>query len=305
MNAFRGLRLGYARGMTDTRDAANARPDKQGILARPGVGVTACVVQRSDLRFSRIVNDRPALILLRHGSKTLQSAGGQWSIRGGAAIAIAGGQTFDVTNRLSERGLYEARWLVWDPAVIERFEGTAAPAPPLAGAAVLGQLGADFTAAFDRSIEAISDARHIPADVAAHRVAEMLLWLSHRGVRFSPTEDVTLAMKLRRLFATDLAAPWTMAVVAKHLAMSEATLRRRLAAEGATLSDLLTDLRMSSAMVLLQSTDFAVNRIALEVGYESASRFAIRFRERFGFPPTAIRGHTRGEAGRTTKARHG
>ena len=44
----------------------------------------------------------------------------------------------------------------------------------------------------------------------------------------------------------------------------------------------------------------AINRIALEVGYESASRFAIRFRERFGFPPTAIRGHAR--ADRSPKA---
>jgi transcriptional regulator GlxA family with amidase domain len=50
---------------------------------------------------------------------------------------------------------------------------------------------------------------------------------------------------------------------------------------------------MSFAMVLLQSTQHAVNRIALQVGYESASRFAIRFRERFGFAPTAIRGHAR------------
>jgi AraC-like DNA-binding protein len=42
-------------------------------------------------------------------------------------------------------------------------------------------------------------------------------------------------MKLRRLFETDLAASWTAAIVAKRLAMSEATLRRRLAAEGTTL----------------------------------------------------------------------
>lgn len=305
MNASRSLRLGYARGMTDTRDVQDGTvPQGQGIQARPGVGATARVVQHSDLRFSRIVNDRPALILLRHGSKTLQSADGLWSIRGGEAIAIAGGQTFDVTNRLSDHGgLYEARWLIWDPAVIESFERNApAAGHPLAGAAVLSRLDADFTAAFDRAIAAITDTRHVPEDVAAHRVAEMLLWLAHRGIRFSPTEDLTLAMKLRRLFATDLATSWTAADVAKRLAMSEATLRRRLAAEGTTLGDLLTDLRMSSAMVLLQSTDFAVNRIALEVGYESASRFAIRFRERFGFPPTAIRGHARGEAGQAIKA---
>ena len=47
---------------------------------------------------------------------------------------------------------------------------------------------------------------------------------------------------------------------------------------------------MCFAMMLLQATDHAVTRVALEVGYESASRFAIRFRERFGFSPGAIRG---------------
>ncbi|MRW90896.1 helix-turn-helix domain-containing protein [Duganella sp. FT80W] len=33
-----------------------------------------------------------------------------------------------------------------------------------------------------------------------------------------------------------------------------------------------------------------VARIALMVGYASPSRFAVRFRQRFGFTPTAVRG---------------
>ena len=45
--------------------------------------------------------------------------------------------------------------------------------------------------------------------------------------------------------------------------------------------------------MLLQSTDFPINRIALEVGYASPSRFATRFRARFGIAPTIIRGHRR------------
>nr|WP_274708848.1 helix-turn-helix transcriptional regulator [Variovorax sp. S12S4] len=84
-----------------------------------------------------------------------------------------------------------------------------------------------------------------------------------------------------------------MASVAARLAMSEATLRRRLSAEGATFASVLTDARMSFAMTLLQSTDHAVTRIASSVGYDSASRFSVRFRARFGFAPTAVRGHRR------------
>jgi AraC-like DNA-binding protein len=278
----------------------SAKPDNQGkvLLARAGVGVTAGIVQHSELRFSRIVIDRPALIVLRHGTKTLQSAGGQWSVKAGEAIALAGGQSFDVTNRLSDAGSYEARWLIWDPAILARYERSAHELNahercPLVGAAALGKLDTHFASAFERALEAIGQVQDIPADVAQHRLAEVLLWLSLRGVHFPVADSPTLAMKVRRLFETSLAQQWTATAVADRLALSEATLRRRLAREGTTLGDLLTDVRMSFAMVLLQSTQHAVNRIALQVGYESASRFAIRFRERFGFAPTAIRGHAR------------
>lgn len=281
---------------------AQAATDDNGkaLLARPGIGFTAGVVQRSDLRFSRIVVDRPALIVLRQGTKILQSARGRWSVRGGEAIAIAGGQTFDVTNRLSDKGTYEARWLVWDPSIVARFEPRTGDGRILTDAAVLGRIDAPFLSAFDRALEAIADVRQIPDDVAAHRLAEVLVWLSHRNIRFPATDGPTLATKIRRLVEASPAERWTATVMAKRLALSEATLRRHLAAEETTLGQLLTDVRMTSAMVLLQSTDQAINRIALEVGYESASRFAIRFRERFGFPPTAIRGHAR--ADRSPKA---
>jgi AraC-like DNA-binding protein len=257
------------------------------LMARPEVGLMARVIQRCDLRFSRIVVDRPALIVLRHGTKILESAGRRWSIKGGEAVAIAGGQTFDVTNNLSATGRYEARWLVWDPAIIA---GSAAEGPSSADAAVLGELDPHFAAAFDRALEAIWDVRHIPNAVARHRLTEVLVWLALRGIRFPPADNPTLATTVRRLIEADVAAPWAAAPVAKRLGVSEATLRRRLAAEDTTFSDLLTDVRMSLAMLLLQSTGQPVNRVALEVGYDSASRFAIRFRARFGFPPTAIRG---------------
>ncbi|WP_225772655.1 helix-turn-helix transcriptional regulator [Inquilinus sp. Marseille-Q2685] len=246
-------------------------PDGQrkALAARSGVGVTASVVQRAALRFSRLVIDRPTLIVLRHGTKTLHSASGEWSLRGGEAVAIAGGEPSDVSNRLSGDGLYEARWLVWDPALIARFEQGAAEGPALAGAAVLGRLEAPFASAFDRALEAIFDLRQIPDPVAKHRLAEILVWLAQRGVRYSAAESPALSTKVRRLFENALAERWTAAAVASRLALSEATLRRRLAAEGTSFGDLLADVRMSAAMLLLQATDQAVTRIALEVGYES------------------------------------
>lgn len=72
--------------------------------------------------------------------------------------------------------------------------------------------------------------------------------------------------------------------------MSEATFRRRLADQGQSFHDILIDVRMTTALRLLQINDRPVADIAYQVGYESASRFSVRFKKRFGFSPTAVRG---------------
>jgi AraC-like DNA-binding protein len=268
------------------------------LAQRSGIGASALVVQHSSLRFSRIANDAPALILVRHGTKTLRGSGGDaWTVGDGEAIAIAAGQTFDVDNRLSAAGAYEAQWLVWDPALIARFGLASDGERTLEGAAPLGRIDGQFEAAFARAREAVEDAANVPAAVAAHRLGEVLVWLALRDVRFAPQQVPTLAARVRAMLQSALGEPWTIAIAARRMAMSEATFRRRLAEEGCSFGELLADARMAFAMVLLQSTDHPVNRIALDVGYESASRFAIRFRARFGFAPTAIRGHHRTLAG--------
>jgi AraC-like DNA-binding protein len=71
-------------------------------------------------------------------------------------------------------------------------------------------------------------------------------------------------------------------------------LRRKLAAEGTAFRDLVQDVRMVHALSLLQNTDVPVLHVALAAGYASASRFTARFRTRFGYLPTDIRGQNRG-----------
>jgi len=258
------------------------------------VGLTANIVQHVGLRLSRIIVDRPALIVLRNGTKTLQSEEGEWVFHEGEAIAIAGRQIFDVTNQLSDSGSYEAQWLVWDPAVISRFECQQPSGTSAKGPASLGRLEGEFSSAFDRALNAISDAQGIPDNVAQHRVAELLVWLASRGIRFCSEPDPSLSSKLRRSFDAEISGHWPITRAADHLAMSEATLRRRLAAEGTTFSAVLSDARLCAALMMLQSTTYPVNRVALEVGYESPSRFAIRFRQRFGFPPSALKALRKG-----------
>ena len=82
---------------------------------------------------------------------------------------------------------------------------------------------------------------------------------------------------------------WTVERIAAAFATSASTLQRRLAQEGETVSQCLRDVRLETALVLLQSSTLQVSEIAARCGYESHSRFSAAFRERFGFPPSQLR----------------
>src|SRR5471032_2347952 len=135
--------------------------------------------------------------------------------------------------------------------------------------------------------------KSLPPTIARHRMIEQLLWLSQMGICYSRQHNETVTQQVRDLLVNNLHKSFTAAEVAEQLLMNEVMLRRRLATENSVLRNLMIDVRMTHALRLLQCTDLAISNIAHQVGYESSSRFAERFRKRFGFAPTSIRGHLR------------
>lgn len=258
------------------------------ISLRSGVGISAGILQQQELEFKRLFIDQPVLIFVEHGIKSLRWSNGEYLIHPGEAIAIAGGQSVDITNSLADDGSYRAHWLVWDRALITAHAERYPDQPVIRHALPIIHPSAEFGESFRRALTAVEDAG-IPLEVARHRVAEMLLWIGMYGGRFAQGEALTLTVKLRRLIGQELARDWSAAAIAAALAMSEATMRRKLAAEGCSLSEILADARMSFALKLLQSTIRPVSQIAFDVGYPTPSHFAVSFRKRFGFPPSAIR----------------
>ncbi|HEY1396278.1 AraC family transcriptional regulator [Roseateles sp.] len=269
--------------------------------SRAGVGVAAHVLQGRGLQILRMRVDQPALILVDRGIKTVRPARGA-SVRGrpGQMLLLRGQQTVDFTNDVAEGEHYEARWLVLDNALLEDafYRATAARIAsvdsPLAPVRLLARVRTDLADAFERGRQALASDPALPDAVARLRVLEVMQWLLEDGLvlRSAPAE-MNVSVQVRALIAGRLDHDWTAARVAQALAMSEATLRRRLAAEGASMTALIVDARMASALTLLQATTHPVSRIANAVGYDSPSRFAIRFLERFGFAPTVVRGHER------------
>ena len=274
--------------MTNAYDSYSAL----NIFTRPGVGTTGVVLQQKNLEFKRLYIESPLLIYVEKGMKSVRWPGGKYLIRAGEAIVVAGGQSLDITNKLAEDGSYRAHWLVWDETLIASNAESSSDLPIIKHALPMRSDIADFAVSLHRAIQAIEDGT-VPTMIARHRLQELLVWIGVNGGQLEHSRALTMAVKVRRLIGKDLAGEWSAEAVASAFAMSEATMRRRLAEEGTNLSNLLIDARMSFALQLLQSTAQPVMQIALSVGYQTPSQFAVRFRDRFGFPPTAIRGHRR------------
>lgn len=258
-------------------------------LGRAGVGAAGHIIQRSDTTSRQVLTDQATLILVEDGKKRIRWSGGEVVAAPGDAIAVQAGETVDISNTPGKSGVYRALWICWSAELLPALTGRRS-----AGVALQRALGDEFRGAYYRAFDSLDADAGLPASVATSRVQEVLLWLGDRGFRFSPPPPASLGVRVRRIIATDPSVEWSMEHVAHETATSVPTLRRKLAAEGIAFRDLVQDVRMSHALALLQNTDQPVLNIALAAGYGSASRFTARFRARFGYVPTDIRGQSRG-----------
>ena len=95
---------------------------------------------------------------------------------------------------------------------------------------------------------------------------------------------------LMRALRADLQRAWTVAEMANVLGVSDAQLRRLCAsAVGATPRQLLCNMRLQAAALLLQDPGIRVKEIQARVGIADASHFCRDFRDRFGVSPTEYR----------------
>jgi AraC-like DNA-binding protein len=95
---------------------------------------------------------------------------------------------------------------------------------------------------------------------------------------------------LMRALETDLQRPWTVGDMAAVLGITDAHLRRLCAqALGATPRQLLCNLRLQAAAILLRNPSMRVKEVQARVGIADASHFCRDFRERFGMSPAEFR----------------
>lgn len=108
---------------------------------------------------------------------------------------------------------------------------------------------------------------------------------------------VTKAIELMR---ADLARRWTVAALARAVAVSRPVLARRFVQEtGLSPLRYLTKLRMDRAAALLVGSSATLAEVSLLVGYDSEFAFSRAFRRRYRRPPGLFRREERARTFRT------
>ena len=224
------------------------------------------------------------------GHKRLVTPQGSTGFRSGHVFVIPRATQWDMVNDPAPQGRYIARVLSFAPPLVELFHerfGQFAATPAVQGCASLAADEA-FAATFGHAVAALEDGEASQA-MRQHRALEVLLLLAERGLVFAPARELGWADRVRRLVGQRPQAGWTVDDVARAFHLGISTLQRRLAQETTSVSQCVREVRLETALGLLQTTELQVSEIAGRCGYESHSRFSAAFRERFGFAPSHLR----------------
>lgn len=245
-------------------------------------------------RLHRIIMLEPGLCRVQHGRKHVFLGEQRLTVHAGQWLVLPSGIEFDVENEPDTSG-YLAQVLCMPQRLVSEFHHThAQQLPPTVDATggVLSwfiQQNLRLDIAWQRLLNSLTTQE--PTVLQRHLLNEVLLILGLLG-RLSPLlshSDSGLAACVQQLLMSDPSADWSQSQVASRFHMSSPTLRRRLQNEGQTFRDLLDGVRMAYALSYLQTTCRSIDDIAHACGYASASRFAVRFRQRYGLSPRALR----------------
>lgn len=261
---------------------------KHGVLPVPA---GALIRQGGRACFYRLVNTCPVLVQVRTGTKVVRTRDAPLRLAAGDFGLLPDHQPMTMENIPEAPQRYEALVLPIPRQLFEDSYARLAPMtlPPVAVPAKAFDLPEEAVALFGFCSDPDNLAR-LPAAVATVRLMELITWFALSGAVLGQRESLLLQDRLRQMIEKDPAYGWTLGEAARAFHMSEATLRRRLAAENTSFSETLSDTRMTRALGLLHTTTLPISHIAQEVGYGSPSQFAARFKERFGIRPRHVRG---------------
>jgi AraC-like DNA-binding protein len=254
-----------------------------------GIGLFHCVSPQA-LRQMPIL--QPTLILVVRGQKRVQVAGREFRAEAGELIIAPVESVVEVGNRPTGKpAKYLSLAIGFAPEAMAQFRrdygaelGCWEDAPRWQAPAPEELLSAMY-----QWVQWCQ--QHTPDPlVVRHRQVEFLLTLARAGAAgnlLAGHEDTR--QQIVALLSLDPARDWSVGDVCRRLGTSESSLRRRLREAGTGFREILESVRLVAGLSLLQETFWPIGQVACAVGYQSQSRFAERFKARFGLTPSELR----------------
>ena len=244
--------------------------------------------------FLSVVNcNTPVLILPLSGHKNVTHGRDVYSAQAGDYLMIHGGVDVSMENIPAADGPYVAGVLEfpWRLIALARqivIHGSDLETARLAKSAISrNAISPHLFSAIQQYLVLTRD-RAGPA-LLDHALVGILVALHADGASgFLLADDPSLAARIRLAVGAKPRQEWASADFEAMFHMSGATLRRRLADEGANLRTLIREARLQCALALLQTTRKPLSRVVEECGYRSVSSFRDGFIGQFGVDPAVV-----------------
>ena len=241
--------------------------------------------QGHQLRAYRV--DAAALMLPLQGTKAVREGSLKTVVAPGETLLITRPCVLDTeTHPDPATGRYEAVVIAIPPATIDNARRLVPGTLRKGGASVARLSNARVQGALAAWAAALQGQR---GSLACHALVGLVLQLYEEGFHaLLEPRPPRLGERIYALVTENPARDWAARTLEPLLFMSEASMRRHLAAEGTSLRRVVREARLSAALELLYTTRLPIKTVATRVGYASVPSFAARFIERFGVEPAHI-----------------
>ncbi|HZW24544.1 MAG TPA: helix-turn-helix domain-containing protein [Gallionella sp.] len=280
-----GLRIsGILKQYMNERSAQSVR-QLAAALEQSGLAAGATVALHR-YRLHAVACDVPLLMIPLSGTKRFHAGGRTWECAAGQFLMTHFAMQADIENIPDDVAPYRAWAIPFPWEAVSMARGLLAGAVQKQGEAVsVGEL----PEVMDALLACIGDGDTTDTALRNYRLLGILLALFRAGHGlFLLAHDPSLSARIRLAVSADPAYEWTSANFEETFCISGATLRRRLAAEGASLRALIQEARLHSALMQLQVTRKPLKAVAQDHGYRSVASFRRNFAERFGIDPAEV-----------------
>lgn len=255
-----------------------------------GTGYYARVIQDCGHRLSKLTITEPLLVRVLQGCKMIIANQKQYLISSGQLLVIPAGITIDVINQNRDNQIYMADCFAWSEQILNNYQ-TQSLTKNHNAINMINVISSPM-GTFHQAIDYLLNMLQTPSidlRLINHQFNQLLLCLELENIGLPVPHNNQLSFNISKMVTCSSPQKWQAAAIAKHFAMSESTLRRHLAQQGHSLSNIIFEARMKKGLTLLQTSHLTITQIAHEMGYSSGSRFAHYFRKRFGFSPSEMR----------------